>query len=104
MPEGGQSRRRVQVSQLPASACVACDRASAVTGFTKQWFLFFTWEECLFPVTRETYTELLQCPWHISPTELNSENTNKFHLCPPPPLTSRALQQPARPLSLVPRT
>lgn len=54
VPGGGQSRRRIQVSQLLASVCVTCDRASALQGFTKQWFLFFRWEECLFPGTRGT--------------------------------------------------
>lgn len=28
---------------------------------------------------------MLQCPWHGGHTDPNSENTDNFHLCPPPP-------------------
>lgn len=54
VPGGGQSRRRIQVSQLLARVGVTCERVSELQGLTNQWLLFFRWEGGLFPGTRET--------------------------------------------------
>lgn len=55
VPDGGQSCRRIQISQLLASVCVTCDRASAVMGLYKTMvFVLQMGKECLFLMARET--------------------------------------------------